>query len=404
MCKMMLAAYFEKWGDKMKRWVFLVLCVVTLCNMMVTLGGCSSEPVAFSDDLRDDKVCYMDVVEIRPDFEDTFFYCKCILADGSQVWMEILDSNYKTYFDTNTDEYDYSYLPNGVIYDAPVRLTGRAKRVKDVINNSNSKITVFRFDSADAAATGNSAKQPYYATPYSQDLKAGKYVSAEISKIAYSASVRTTTVIGNTSFTGTNSAIFDCTLTDGDTLTIQMNISDYGKYFEEGAVFNTDPIDPQYPDPIEFVWPVSIYGIVGTETVRFQFCEADIAAVEAAKAKNQPEVLFSDSLKEKQPVYMEIKSITSEYTVEDITQPFLAGYYVCRCETTAGETVWLYIYSGAYEEQFWEVYGDPQDMSTTITVETSIRVSGRVYHADSLHEEISEKTGADMVVYFSEIA
>lgn len=245
-----------------------------MLSVVAIFGGCSSESVAFSEKLRNNKDCYIDVVEIKPDFEDVFIYCRCILADGTEVWMEILDSDYKAYFDANLDEDESSYMPNGVIYDAPVRLNGRAKRVKNVINNSGRRITVFRFGTAD---------------------------------------------------------------------------------------------------------------------------------IEAAKAENQPAVPFSEGLKEKQPVYVEIESIVAEYTTYNPLDIAKQEYYLCRCNTIDGKEMWLYIFHYYYTNQFLEVYGSLDDPTSTIKLETPIKINGNVYYAESISDDISSKIGVDTVVWFSSV-
>ena len=115
----------------MKKILFFAL----VCCILVLALGCSSEPVEFSEKLSNNRNCYIDVLEIVPDSYDSDIFCKCILENGDEVWMQISSWEYQEYFDPDFDV-SVNYART-VKFDKSVRLTGKVKKVTNKVAGKN---------------------------------------------------------------------------------------------------------------------------------------------------------------------------------------------------------------------------------------------------------------------------
>jgi len=379
-----------------------ILCAFLALWMMVGLIGCSKEPVAFSEKLRNDRLCYIDVVEIRPVLKATFAYCECVLEDGNTVWMQIIDSDYEKYFDPLAEnESSYSCVYTGVKYDEPVRLSGVAKKTEDEITGGDEKIKVFRFREADAEKTLKYKEQIYITTEFKDSLRAGTYAYADIIGISFGIA------------TNTGRVEWKCTLTDGTSLDVYADISTYREYFDANAKLTGSYILTETPEPIDFAQPVRIYGMAvdakkSSETsglmpdteIAFAFYETVGDSVEKAKVENQPAVAFTDSLKAKQKTFVELVSIAPEYVVQ--SRYDISGYterYVCRCITTDGKEVWICMTLLSFKEHFLNTFVETDWENVKVDL-NGVKVNGVVENTAEVADDLPEKIGTEKVILF----
>ena len=332
-----------------------------------------------------------EIVEIVPYQEDgAFYYCKCTLASGDVVWMEIWDNEYASYFDPEAPEDDNKYAPRSVKYDTPVTISGKSTKLpKELGISKEKKVKAFNFDSADIDLTSNAdAKRELVGVEYTKSLEIGMFVYTEINRFEIIKVAGSGTYI--------TKALGICKTQDGDDVEILISIDDYKAYFDKYAQFNHDLFNPQYPDPIDFVSSIRVYGVINDEK-QFEFRYADPDAIRDANAKNQPAVEFTGSHKKDDPVYVTLKSITTEYTVSD-QLGMGAFYYLCSAVTTKGNTVWIYISLPDFNTYFGVTQDTPSFDYGTITL-NNVKVYG---HAKSVEDfvGVTEKITSQWVISF----
>ena len=139
-----------------------VFSVVLLLLLSLSLFGCSSEPVPFSEKLRDGRDCYVDVTAIHPtevvsrsyDIEgystitSYYFLCKCTTPENATVYMMISVYDYKDYIDPsiNTGYGTLPYLPSSCELSETLRIFGTAINTPDKIGLPSLK-RIFEFHS-----------------------------------------------------------------------------------------------------------------------------------------------------------------------------------------------------------------------------------------------------------------
>lgn len=379
-------------GDfTMKKILFFALSV---CILVLTVG-CSNEPIEFSESLRNNRDCYIDAVEIIPDSYDSNMFCKCILENGNEVWMQISSWEYQEYFDPDFET--ATNYARSVKFDKPIRLDGKAKETTtSVIDKNQTDIKVFEFAAANKKLTLKSTEKNLAGNEYNDSVNNGKFVYADITHINPTSFYQYSSMTG---FNNITSVYFSCQTSTNESIEVLIDVTDYKKYFDENASFYNDPINPRTADPIDFATPIRICGIVEEST--FKFAYTDATELERAKAENQPEVKFSDNALLKQKVYAEIKNISPKYVVNNPLTPFSMQYYICLCECTDGTSVWLYISEGRFKECFLNDF--IEDMTNIVIELDSVTVKGTVVEAKKIASNISPNIEKDKLISFDSV-
>lgn len=363
--------------------------------------------VPFSQDLKDGSKCYMDVIEIQPDAYDDvdeyWLYCNCTLKDGTTAKMRIFDYMYESNFDAPDSEDDYDYMYKGVKYDEAVRLCGYVFTQK---SDEGENVNVFEFSDIDAGDTSIKAERVYSTKEFNKNVGEGEFVCANVNRIEFYGFVKSLT----SSYLG--SAMYQCKTAEDETINVLINNNDYSRYISENSIFDDDILNPKYPDPVELINPVCIYGITANSAKEFTgisditgtifvFKETDSKLIEEAKVANQPAVEYSNELKDKQKTFVKIKSIEPKFSESQFGQlgPFAPKKLVCLCELTDGGSVWLYLSELTYQEQFT---GNKEVSGKTYV--NNITVNGVIRESDLINAELSEKTGAQKVIVFSSVS
>ena len=116
--------------------------------------------------------------------------------------------------------------------------------------------------------------------------------------------------------------------------------------------------------------------------------------------------VYTEDLRQGKRAYTEIISIEPAYRVGDTygDSGTVLRYteVACKCVTTTGETVWVYMEVSDYNDYF-----DPDadlrstisfDFVQTLTFAAPVRIDGKAWKADELCEDLSESIGCAMVL------
>lgn len=338
----------EEQSAARKKAFLTVAAVAALLALMVVVASFLTKAVEFSQDLKPNSKCYIDAVEVEPlameGYDDTL-YCRCTLASGEALWMEISKYDYEKLFDPQAATYLTQEIFRGVKYAVPVRLTGKTIERTEALAEISEDSKMFEFFEADAEQTqASGAEYKYVGVEYSDSVEQNWFVYADIIRIE----AEKQRFLG--SFT--EAVTCNCTLASGEKVIIEMSNSDYEACFDASAefYFEYEWSSFAYADPINFVTPVRVFGLVQySGTIEFTY--ADKQEAEEAKIENQPPVEYSDSVLEGQKVYATLVSINPIYSSTDIRYPTVVDY-ICRGICSDGKTVWICISPSDYREYF----------------------------------------------------
>ena len=393
----------------MKKIISIILALCTLFSL-VSLVACSGgEPVAFTKKLTKGRNCYADVVEVIPATNITSYYylfCECVLENGNSILMKIDPEDYVEYFDPEASSYDIRCTARAAKYDEPVRLTGKVGResiATNVLSYKEKSTTFFSFVEADKTETLASSEKRDVSIPYQTGMKWGIHIYADIMSISPEYKVT------NTSLYFIN-VVCKCITANNEELWVIISEKDYKKYFDGSASFDNLPdiFSQGGTDTLEFATPARISGLtVKTKDefdypegkfsdVIFKFKGADKEQVEASKLYNQDEIAYTGNEKKDTPVYIDIMSITPEYTVSSVTNIWLKDY-VCSCMTTDGRKVWIILSNVAFDTYFLN------EDNTVKTFPRGVRVNGRICIADEQASGLAESIGKQTLIAFKNV-
>ena len=96
-------------------------------------------------------------------------------------------------------------------------------------------------------------------------------------------------------------------------------------------------------------------------------------------------------------MYADITHITPRYTLSAFSGQ--AYSLICECETTDGESIWIYISTSNYEYNFFKDYttGGKKKLNNVT------RVLGRMWAADEVSSDLESHINQDTIIYFSDI-
>ena len=118
--------------------------------------------------------------------------------------------------------------------------------------------------------------------------------------------------------------------------------------------------------------------------------------------QSKEEVEFSAQVQDQDPAYIHVKSIEPEFSV---SQRYSMAFsdIVCRCTTTSGETVWVYISTNDYNKY---IDSDAQFSSAlfgntfeTIYFEKDTIIHGKVRNAEDLCDGLESKTEKTVLLF-----
>ena len=406
----------------MKKFISVLLSL----GILFMFSGCFGKSVAFSEKLPDDMSCYLDVVEVIPRNEigeEYDFYCECKLEDGSSVWMSISEDEFIKYFDKDATSENMATEAQKVTYENPVRLNGKANKIKDIEDTTSSqRITVFEFESADTSDTLEKGTRSSSAVEYNKDLKKNTAVYADVTFIE----VKYTVSSSFSSYSSVSDVICECRTDSGNSAWLYISVDDYHEFFDEKAHFNNPnsailSATPSVADTIEFVEPVKLVGLTvlyaeeistlsGKEDVPemvMKFVKADKEKIEAAKLTNQDPESYQGQKKINQPVYADITHITPEYALYSNSGYSFYPYnktatdLVCKCKTANGQNIWIVIGIKLYSENFFTDY--EQNMKVEKALQQQKKITGLIESADTVATDLQEKIGQDTVIEISEV-
>lgn len=385
----------------------IISCIIILA-FVFSLVACSSEAVPFSEKLMNKKDCYIDVVEILPQSsvnDVVFLYCKCTLADGSMVWMEISAEEYVEYFDSEASVDDINATARKITYNNPVRLNGAAVK-RNNVNIDTPPKRYFNFDEADKALTLEAGTRTSPEVEYTEVIAKNTLVYADITHIESKIAVSVFS-------SSPDSVMCECKTAAGETVWLFISVNDYHEYLDKTAHFSTDPINSSNASVLDFVEPVRFHGItispsdkvnttyssVATPSQLIEFKEVDKEQVEKAKLSNQEPVKYSSDSAMNQPIYIDISQITPQYA--QYVAYNIPSALICQCQTIDGENVWIQISIANYKEHFFDDYAD--NMQVTKTLSNAKRVVGKIIEADSIDILLADKISQDTIVQINDV-
>lgn len=114
---------------------------------------------------------------------------------------------------------------------------------------------------------------------------------------------------------------------------------------------------------------------------------------------------FSQKLAVGSYAYTKIVSIQPKYLIYEENEEW--GYaYVCKCKTSGGSTVWIYIECSDYWDNFDDNAGNHVGYwgANKISFSSAKKINGKVMFADSKSSGLSDKLGVEKILKFTSIS
>lgn len=136
--------------------------------------------------------------------------------------------------------------------------------------------------------------------------------------------------------------------------------------------------------------------------------KAETTTLYAYWVKKQ-EKKYSPTASEDDLVYVDIVSISPTYGIygTGLNYSTVYSHFVCKCRSSSGDTVWIYISTEEYKELFdssinSEIYAFSNN-AKKITLSPSKRIHGTIVLANSIVDDLSSET-ADIIIKFTSLS